>query len=287
MNNQKIVAGTAQLGFKYFHKEKITENRSKKILNTIYKNKIRILDTANGYGKSESYIGNFLKKNNVNFIICTKLKKSYSKSAAKLRSNIQLSIFESLNKLQVKNIDFYFIHHLIDLKKPVIKELFKFKQSKVLKNIGASIYTVNDYKKCLNFNLDILQIPLNFIDHRFLSVVKNDKKHKIFIRSVLLRGNINKNQLILPKSKKFKNLNKNLIKFKKKYKFDNFYDLNFSFIKSFKKISYVIIGFKNEKQIEIINHYKKIKPMNKKCLNELLKIVKKANIEKFIDLRNW
>ena len=82
-------------------------------------------------------------------------------------------------------------------------------------------------------------------------------------------------------------MNKNLIKFKKKYKFDNFYDLNFSFIKSFKKISYVIIGFKNEKQIEIINHYKKIKPMNKKCLNELLKIVKKANIEKFIDLRNW
>jgi hypothetical protein len=49
----------------------------------------------------------------------------------------------------------------------------------------------------------------------------------------------------------------------------------------------VIIGFRNEKQIEIINDYKKIKPMSGKCLNELIKIVKNANIEKFIDLRNW
>ena len=59
MNKQKIVAGTAQLGFQYFHKEKITKKRSKKILETLVKNNIKILDTASSYGKSEEFIGNF------------------------------------------------------------------------------------------------------------------------------------------------------------------------------------------------------------------------------------
>ena len=159
MIKQKIVAGTAQLGFKYFHKEKITKKRSRKILQTLVKNKIKILDTANSYGKSESFIGDFSKISKQKFIICSKLKKSFSKNLLILKKNIEESILSSLNKLKVKKIDYFFIHNHTDLKKSVSNELLKFKLNKKLKNIGASIYTINDYKKCNNLNFDILQIP--------------------------------------------------------------------------------------------------------------------------------
>ena len=287
MNKQKIVAGTAQLGFQYFHKEKITKKRSKKILETLVKNNVKMLDTASSYGKSEEFIGDFLKKNNHKFIICTKLRKSYSKNRLKFKDNIKESIFNSLRRLEVKKIDYFFIHNYEDMNKFASNELLKFKSRKVLKNIGASIYTINDYKKCLNLNFNILQIPFNFIDHRFLKIIRKDRKHKFFVRSILLRGNIQKNNISFPSKKKFKELKKNLDIFKKKYGFKNYFDLNFSFIKSFKKINFVIIGFKNVNQIKILSNFEKIKPMNKIEINELQQIVKKSKIENDIDLRFW
>ena len=287
MIKQKIVAGTAQLGFKYFHKEKITKKRSIKILKSIVKNKINILDTANSYGKSESYIGDFSKINKHKFIICSKLKKSFSKNPLRLRKNIKESILSSLNKLKVKKIDFFFIHNDTDLNKLVSKELLKFKLKKYLKNIGASIYTINNYKKCLELNFDILQIPFNFIDHRFLRVIKNDTKHVFFARSILLRGNIKKDNISLPSKKKFLKLIENLSKFKKKHGFKNFLDLNFSFIKSFRKINYVIIGFNKANQAKVVKEFEKSRPMNKIQIKELVEIVKNSKIENSIDLRFW
>ena len=164
------------------------------------------MDTASSYGKSEEFIGNFLKKNNHKFILCTKLRKSYSKNRLKFKDNIKESIFSSLKKLEVKKIDYFFIHNYEDMNTLASNELLKFKSRKVLKNIGASIYTINDYRKCLNLNFDILQIPFNFIDHRFLKIIRKDRKHKFFV-DLFLRGNIQK-ILFLSPPKKFKELKK-------------------------------------------------------------------------------
>lgn len=91
----------------------------------------------------------------------------------------------------------------------------------------------------------------------------------------------------MPSKKKFINLKKELKIFKKKYNYKNYYQLNFSFIKAFKNINYIIFGFENHRQVNIVKYFNKSAPMRTQALNELIEIVKRLNIKSDIDLRNW
>ncbi len=285
----RILIGGVQIGKKYFSNEKISQKRANRILNSAIKNKINFIDTASDYGKSEKFIGHFNLKNNVPFYISTKLTSlKNSKNLNYIRDKITKSITNSIKLLNVDQLDYLFIHDPKDLKnKFAIEELKRFKKTGLIKKLGISIYDANDLKYLKKSIFESVQIPFNLFDHRFIKFIKNNKKYDIFVRSLLLRGNIEKNKITLPNENKYLTLLKQIESFRKKYKYQNNFDLAFSFINSFKLIKYFIIGFQNSKQMKILKYLKKNKPMNKKILKKIIFAVKSSSISKSIDLRHW
>ena len=65
-------------------------------------------------------------------------------------------------------------------------------------------------------------------------------------------------------------------------------ELSMSFIKSFKNINYIVLGFQNENQLNLINIYNKAIPLKKNQLLKIKEITKNyKKLSKDIDLRNW
>ena len=96
---KKIILGTAQFGQIYGvanKKNEIDFNNVKKILHLAFSNKIKFLDTAFSYGKSEKYIG---KLNNLNFQIISKIPRIIS-NEDKIVSEVESFVAQSLKKLQ-------------------------------------------------------------------------------------------------------------------------------------------------------------------------------------------
>ena len=83
-----------------------------------------------------------------------------------------------------------------------------------------------------------------------------------------MRGNIKKNNILLPKKNKYSTLLKKIELFRKEYNYKNYYDLSFSFINSFKSISYFILGFQKAKQLKLLRSFQRAKPMNKEKLKK-------------------
>ena len=284
----KIVIGTVQLGKKYFCNNSISQKRADKILNSAVSKKVNFLDTASDYGLSEKYIGNFSKKFNKFFFISTKL--SYIpniKNKDKIIEKVNLSVINSLKRLKISSIEYFFIHDPENINnKTIINEIIKFKNTGIIKNLGISIYDPKDLKILKTGFFDAVQIPFNLFDHKFLKFIVNNKKYTIFVRSIFLRGNLTSNKIKLPDQKYnylkffFYDLIKN-----KNYK--NFFQLTFSFLKYLKNINYIIVGFQNNKQMSVLKLLPSSPVMKKKTFNQILKLIKKSKIEKDIDLRFW
>ena len=51
----------------------------------------------------------------------------------------------------------------------IYNSLLKLKKRKLIKNIGVSVYTVAELNKILKmFKIDVVQIPINLLDNRFI-----------------------------------------------------------------------------------------------------------------------
>jgi aryl-alcohol dehydrogenase-like predicted oxidoreductase len=282
----KLVIGSAQLGMNYglFNNRKINHKEFKKIEKLVLKSKINFIDTAIGYGDSESIIGSSKLKN---LHIITKIKLP-SKKNIQVRDWTLKEISESLYKLKVKKIYGVLIHDYKDLLgkygKDYLLSLQELKKKKIIKKIGISIYDSHEIKKIWKFwKPDLIQVPFNPLDNRILDSgwvdVFRKFKVKIFARSVFLQGLlinednsyiINKNYLILLNN--FKNW---------------CYKNNISllqgcvhFVKQFKKIDYLVVGFNNYNQLkEIIDVFNKKQIIIPKKFS--------TNKKNLIDPRKW
>ena len=187
--SKKIILGTAQFGTSYGianKSGKIKINEIFKILNYLKKNKINLLDTASSYIKSEKKIWKYFKKNKKKFEITTKF-------TFKNKEKIQTQFKKSLNSLwYIPNT--VLAHSYKDYLNPNFhKEINIIKKKYIIKNIGVSLYNVAELNKILNYKKpDLIQIPLNILDKRFLNkkIIKTLKRKniKIQIRSVFLQG---------------------------------------------------------------------------------------------------
>ena len=115
MNSNKIILGTAQFGQKYgvTNTNIVTYSEIKKIISTCKKNKIKFIDTAQGYGNSEKILGS-LSLNNIKIItkikIGTKIVDMYASLAILSKENLFLK----------ENNEFMLIDSLIIYKKNCI-----------------------------------------------------------------------------------------------------------------------------------------------------------------------
>ena len=282
----KIAIGSANLGTRYglFGKKKFDTKEILKVEKLLSKSKIKFIDTAHQYKKSEEIIGKS-KLKNLNIITKIKLPQQSTLSVNEIVNKI---IFKSLKRLNKESIHSILVHDYKDLLgkkgKEFLKELKILKQSGLVKNIGISIYDSKELKKIWKFwKPDLVQMPINLFDQRmlessWLSILKKNKI-QIFARSCFLQGLLigNYNSLTIPK-----NLYLHL------KKFDNWCIANkisrlkacLDFVRQINKIDCIVVGFNDAHQLDnILNEFKK---KNKKISYKF-----KLNNLNYIDPRKW
>ena len=272
MNIDKIIIGTAQMGFNY----SITKNKlfsSKKKIKEIFtfarKKKIKYLDTAMNYGDAQKKIGYFDKKKE--FKIITKLSKIGNMPLIKVERIVKKKIFKTLRDLKRNSIDILLIHNFEDVylnKGKLLSILHNLKKKRIIKIIGVSVYSPREASYCIKLKeVNFLQIPFNILDQRwknkdFLINLKKRKDVIIQVRSIFLKGLILNNYKFWPSSiKKSKEIVEKIEKLVIQLKRKNKIDLCLSYINSFKWINFITVGVDDVVQLKEIVKFRYAKKM--------------------------
>lgn len=273
----KISIGTASFGMKYgiSNTKKINKKEVFKILEYCKKKKILYLDTSQNYGNSEKILGKY--NNLTKFQITTKINKKKFKN-----------IYCSAQRLGQKPSAILFHNYKDYLDKNFRKKIYDEVQKLKIKNIGISIY----YDDNINFNkidkrINILQIPLNILDQRFLNnknFIKNIKKRKIKleIRSIFLQG------LLFMQPERLEKLLGTNYNFKKLLNISSIYkisllNITLNWLTTLKVIDKIIIGVNSLSQIKTNFKYKK-KKLPLKLMQEIQKL---KFSDKLLNPKKW
>lgn len=192
----EIGLGTWQIGGNWG--KDLSKEKAFEILQTAVENGISFFDTADVYGdgKSEQFIGDFLKQIDTKIRVATKFGRggdvypnNYSKDA--LRSSIE----SSLQRLNVDALDLLQLHCIptIELQKGNIFDwLRELKQEGLIKNFGASVETIEQGLICLEQeNLLSLQVIFNIFRQKLITELLPQAKAKgvgLIIRLPLASG---------------------------------------------------------------------------------------------------
>ena len=258
---------------------------SKKILNEAKSKNIKILDIADNYSKSFQV----LKKENLNtWKICFKISDDLLKKSKKDDNFLKL-FFYLLEDFKIKNFEYFLFHNIKSLNysygKKAYNYLLQLKKKGLIKKIGVSLYSPIELKKLIKkFKIDVVQIPINIFDQRFLEkkFLSKLKKENIEIhaRSIFLQGLLTLKLNNLPKRfKRFKNNFKRWQEFLKKHR-SNPVKESLRFISNINEIDKIVAGFDNPKQIiELFSN------ISKKKISGYSKL-KSENLG-LIDPRKW
>ena len=196
----KLGLGTVQFGLEYGISNthgQTSLDEVKDILKCAADHNITTIDTAHLYGNSEEAIGQSLPSNH-DFKIVTKTipikKDTISEEDI---TTVKTGIDESLNRLQQKQLDGLLLHHSDDLKSKnagtLYEALVEYKSKGIINKIGISAYNSEQIDFTLeNFDIDLIQIPMNIFDQRLLTsgTLKKlkQKNIEIHVRSAFLQG---------------------------------------------------------------------------------------------------
>ena len=284
MNFRKIIIGTANFGMSYgIENKKTSIVQIKKILDYSKKIGINTIDTAPGYLDAQKK----LSKNNMkSWKVITKIS-SIPKKTKNIEAYVLKNFFTSLKTLNIKRINTVLVHDEQDVfdinkGKKIFKALHYLKKKKFINRIGVSIYDPFKLFKIIgNYNIDVVQCPLNVFDRRLIysGILKKLKinKIKLHLRSIFLQGLLLKEIKDLPK--KFLR-NKDLNNFKNLILKNNLTNLE-ACLSALENIDYekIVIGVNNVEQLkEIVN-----------CRNNILlkKIDLNIKSKNIIDPRKW
>lgn len=273
----KLILGTVQLGINYgINKQKPTLNESLNILNYSIENNIDTFDTAQDYGNSEEIISNVTNKN---VKIITKIN-FHSKDKNYLTQNFEKileKVNNSLQNLKVKSLHALLLHRFDDfLCKELVNNLFKIKNMNLIKNIGVSVYTVEEAIEVLkDQRFTIIQIPFNYLDNQwknkeFEALIQKRNDVEIHVRSIFLQGILVNEFKFWPKIKdfNFEPIYNNITNLCKEYNLTKL-ELVIGYIKSVKWIDSVLFGVDNIDQLkENIDLYKNTKELDQIILND-------------------
>ncbi len=194
----KLGLGTAQFGLDYGVSNTtgmVSEDQIAEILQFAATHDICYLDTAPAYGNAEQVIGKLLSSNQLQdqFNVMTK----FQKLSLTTLLGIQSDFFTSLRKLNSEKIYGVLVHDASDLLSEEGTALYKFicdlKQKGFIEKWGVSVYSPQELITVMDqFDIDLVQLPLNLFDQRFLVdqllVRLKQNNIEIHVRSVLLQG---------------------------------------------------------------------------------------------------
>jgi aryl-alcohol dehydrogenase-like predicted oxidoreductase len=184
----KLALGTVQFGLDYgiSNNNGVTSPAEvKEILNYAKAVGVNTIDTAYAYGSSEEILGSVGVDG---FDIVTK----FIAPTKELPINKQLSV--SLNRLGLSSIYGLLAHRPNSVvENPELWEwLLGLKQKGLVKKIGFSFNSTSEAEEVLTkgFIPDIVQVPFNYIDQRFVPYMKllKEKGCDIHTRSAFLQG---------------------------------------------------------------------------------------------------
>ena len=256
MDKERIIVGTANFGMRYgLNKNKLKYKEVCQLSKILNKNKIHAYDTAQTYGKSEKIIGKLKVKKKVYTKII--IKKSNDQRIEKIIDKLINVSLKNLNTNRIEGIYIHNVQYFLENKEiqlKIIKKLNEYKKKKIIKKIGFSLYTLDELNAILKIlKPDMIQIPVNILDQRFLkkNVIKKIKKDKIEIQaiSIFLRGNlVNNNKFQSNK------VHKKVREFEKWCKFKDVDKVSacINFVRKHKFINNIILGIDNKIQLEKI-----------------------------------
>lgn len=208
-NTKRLALGTAQFGLDYGISNKngqVKKSEIKKIIQIAKQYNINVIDTAAAYGNSEKLLGNISNSLN-DFFIFTKLK-SLPINSPNINKTIYQQVENSLAHLNMKNIEGLLIHDAGQLMKKEGKEIIdalnKLKKENKINKIGVSVYHPKELEFITKIiDLDLVQLPFNFVDRRFLKTgwIKKlkDLEIEIHTRSAFLQGLLLMNYKTIPR----------------------------------------------------------------------------------------
>ncbi|MEK5030766.1 aldo/keto reductase [Paenibacillus sp. FSL R7-0302] len=203
-NRASLVLGTAQLGGNYGIANTAVNfsiQQRNELLQYALSSGIGYLDTAPGYGDSESIIGDCLEGADPQSRpqIVTKLpsvQRLGLHTEEARRRFVTSSVRSSLNRLKCSALDVCLLHDPLDLPYQggeILRMLQELKQQQFIRRIGVSVYDAEDIANFMRAeDLDSIQIPLNVLDQRWITNGMLErlarKGTEIFVRSVYLQG---------------------------------------------------------------------------------------------------
>lgn len=268
----KLALGTVQFGLDYGisnENGQVSLDEAKAIVGYAHQAGISTVDTAYLYGESEKVLGQILTDYpSETFQVITKLPGiPHNEITDDIITNINDYFTQSLKRLKKSSIEGLLLHSVKDLflkGNHLLKNyLLQLKESQQVNKIGISVYSPDEVEQVLNFSdikVDIVQLPLNIWDQRFLRTgwISTLHQHNIEVhtRSVFLQGTL------LLSFEKFEKKFPQFVYYFKKYsdflKKHTIYPLDFhlGFIHSIKTISKTVVGVTSAKELdEIITAY--------------------------------
>ena len=174
----KLALGTVQFGLNYGVSNingQVSPQEVGRILKYAADTGIRLLDTAQGYGDSERVLGQY--------------DLSTFKVVTKVKSHFDLA--PSLENLHIKSIYGLMLHDENEMNSNTWNWLSKCKSDGLVEKIGVSVYTPAKLMQIISqFPIDLVQIPVNLLDQRFIPLLPELKARQIEIhaRSAFLQG---------------------------------------------------------------------------------------------------
>lgn len=194
-SQSRLCIGTAQFGMKYGISNnygEVSDDQFKLILGEALNNGITTLDTAAQYGEAHKRLGSYGVNN---FTIVTKLSLP-SCSELTIDVWVRKQVMAYLERLSITSIYGLLIHDTsvlhTTLGSGIVLELLRMQDEGIVKKIGISIYSPNEYYDCKKiFKFQLVQAPLNIMDRRLLNGCLMDMSLdgiEFFARSIFLQG---------------------------------------------------------------------------------------------------
>lgn len=198
MTVSKFVLGTAQLGNAYGVNNavgELDENDAFAVLESAAECGVRVLDTAEAYGKSQEVIGHYIASHpDCGFSVCTKLSGFVNDSSG---FEIDKRVEQQLELLKCDSIFIYYLHDFSMCKdRQTLVKLATIRERGLLQNVGVSIYEPQELEFILSQRreyVDAVQIPFNVFNcHRWFEndLLKRSAETGLVLlaRSVYLQG---------------------------------------------------------------------------------------------------
>jgi len=221
---------------------------------------VNFFDTARHYGESERLMGAAFQGIRNRVVLATKCvhfkdEEGNIPAYSELKDTVKKSLEESLKNLKTDYIDLFMVHYAdMDIlqAEDVARIFSEMKQEGTVKNIGVSVYKVEETTKAIQADIwDAIQLPFNLMDQSHGSCFQDaeDKGIGVIVRSVLMRGILTERKFTMDKALKEVENHLEAYRTIAKAHFDNFPEYATKFALKYPQVSSVLVGIDKEEYL--------------------------------------